>query len=427
MDVIRIGLIGFGTIGSAVADYLLNNSSYLKKKTGADFKLVKIAEKERRKVSSRYKGLLVSRAEDIIDDPDINVVIELIGGIMPAKSYILKSFAHKKHVITANKALLAEFGSDLLCASKDNNVTFRFEAAVCGGVPIISGLSESLVANEIKSVLGIVNGTSNYILTVMEREGISMREALKIAQKKGYAERDPYLDLEGVDSAHKLAVLVNLAFGFYPKFSDIYYEGITSISNLDIKYALELGYRIKLLAVAKRSTGNSIEARVHPTLLPLDHILSSVRGVYNAVHIEGSLAGKLLFHGKGAGKNPTASAVIADLVNIAEHLGRKDYINRIARDSRIKGLRNISEISSRYYLRFMAVDRPGVLANISGILGRHNISIASVTQKEKGRARSVPIVMMTHEANEMDMKKAMAKTQKLKAITKKPIWIRVEG
>jgi len=339
----------------------------------------------------------------------------------------LKSFAHNKHVITANKALLAEFGSGLLRSAKENNVAFGFEAAVCGGVPIISGLSKSLVANEIKSILGIVNGTSNYILTIMEKEGISMKEALKIAQKKGYAERDPYLDLGGVDSAHKLAILVSLAFGFYPKFSDIYYEGITSISNLDIKYALELGYRIKLLAVAKRSAGNSVEARVHPTLLPLDHILSSVRGVYNAVHVEGSLVGKLLFHGKGAGKNPTASAVISDLVNISEHLSRKDSISRVFCDSGMKRLINIDEISSRYYVRFMAVDRPGVLANVSGILGRHNISIASVTQKERGRARSVPIVMMTHEANEMNMKKAMAKIQKLKAIAKKPIWIRVEG
>ena len=426
MKVINVGLIGLGTIGSGVAEYLLKNTPELRRKTGFNFKLVKIAEKDSKKVPAKYRSLLTS-AENVITIPGVDVVIELIGGINPAKGYIIRALRNKKHVITANKALLAEYGELLFKTAEKENVSLKFEASVGGGIPIISSLGDSLIANEIESILGIVNGTSNYILTIMEEENISMKKALAVAQNKGYVEKNPLLDLKGIDSAHKLAILIKLAFGFMPKFSRIYCEGITHISALDIKYALESGYRIKLLAVAKKKSDNRVEARVHPALLPLTHMLSSVRGVFNAIYIKGSLVGEVVFYGRGAGKMPTTSAVISDLVGLAQCLINKDCLCRKYLSAKSQNLKSIKDLHCRYYVRFMAVDKPGVLAEISGILSAQNISIASVTQKERGLAKSVPIVMMTHEANEMGMKKALEKIERLKMITDKPVYIRVEG
>ncbi len=427
MKTVNIGIIGFGTVGSGVAQYLIKNSAELRKKTAIYFKVLKIAEINRHKVPSEYKALLAKDADDIINDPAIDVVIELIGGVSLAKRYISAALKNNKHVITANKALLAQEGDALFKLAAEKRLMLKFEAAVGGGIPVVRSLSESLIANDFESILGIVNGTSNYILTLMEDRNISMKEALKIAQKKGYAEKNPSLDLEGVDSSHKLAILIRLAFGYSPKFSSIYREGITQISELDIKYAIALGYRIKLLAIAKKKSVDSLEVRVHPTLLPLNHLLSSVRGVFNAIYLKGNLLGELVFYGQGAGKMPTTSAIISDLVYIAQFLGDKDIYQKQYSNLKIKGLKSIKNISSRYYIRFMAVDMPGVLAKISGILGKYNISIASVSQKERGRARSVPIIMMTHEANEMSMKKALDKIYELDAIKHKPVYIRVEG
>jgi len=426
MKVINIGLIGFGTIGSRVAEYLLENASGLKRKTGFNFKLVKIAEKNSKKVPAKYRSLLVS-GEKIVASADVDIVIELIGGINPAKDYIIRALRNKKHVITANKALLAEYGELLFKTAEEENVSLKFEASVGGGIPIISSIGDSLIANEIESILGIVNGTSNYILTTMEEGNISMKKALAIARSKGYVERNPFLDLEGIDSAHKLAILIKLAFGFMPEFSRIYCEGITHISALDIKYALESGYRIKLLAVAKKKSKDRVEARVHPALLPLTHMLSSVRGVFNAIYVKGNLIGEMVFYGRGAGKMPTTSAVISDLVELARCLINKDCLCHKYLSNKSQNLKSIKDLRCRYYIRFMAVDKPGVLAAISGILSAQNISIASVTQKERGLAKSVPIVMMTHEANEMGMKKALEKIERLKMITDKPVYIRVEG
>jgi len=426
MKVINIGLIGFGTIGSGVADYLFKNASGLNKKTGFNFKLARIAEKNSKKVPTKYKNLLTS-AENVINSSDVDVVIELIGGINPAKDYILRALRNKKHVITANKALLAEYGELLFKTAEKENVSLKFEASVGGGIPIISSLGDSLIANEIESILGIVNGTSNYILTIMEEEDIPMKKALAIARNKGYVEKNPLLDLEGIDSAHKLAILIKLAFGFMPKFSRIYCEGITHISSLDIKYALESGYRIKLLAVAKKKSKDEIEARVHPALLPLTHMLSSVRGVFNAVYVKGNLVGEMVFYGRGAGRMPSTSAVISDLVELARCLINKDCLCRKYRIISPQSLKSIKSLQCRYYIRFMAVDKPGVLAAISGILSAQNISIANVIQKERGAAKSVPIVMMTHEAEETGMQKALGKIERLKMITDKPVCIRVEG
>ncbi len=426
MKVIRVGLIGFGTIGEGVAKYLRENCSYLKEKSGVRFELSRIAERDFKKVPSKYKNILTSNAEDITKDKGIDIVIELIGGIKDAKKCILDAFKNGKHVVTANKALLAEYGDTLFIKAKESGVTLKFEASVCGGIPVVDNLANSLVANNIKYILGIVNGTSNYILTVMEEQNISMKEALVIARDKGYAESDPSLDLEGIDSSHKLAVITKLAFGFSPDFSKIYREGITSISNLDVKYAKELGCKIKLLAIAKRSRDGFLEARVHPALLPLDHMLSSVKGVFNALFVEGDLTGEMLFYGKGAGSKPTTSAVIADLVSLAATLKGEDFSSYDYVDPKIKGLKSIDDIDFKYYVRLMALDKPGVLAKISGILSSYGISIANVTQKNRAKSSSVPIVMMTHKANEKNMKKALAKIEKLDDIVRRPVSIRVE-
>ncbi|MDP8216416.1 MAG: homoserine dehydrogenase [Candidatus Kaelpia imicola] len=426
MKIIKVGLIGFGTIGEGVAEYLRERSAYLRRKSGVKFELSKIAERDIKKVPSKYKEILTSNAEDLIRDKSIDVVIELIGGIKDARKYILGAFKNKKHVITANKALLAEDGEHLLAKAKESGVAFKFEASVCGGIPIVDSISNSLVANDIHSVLGIINGTSNYILTVMEEQDASMREALKIAQAKGYTESNPILDLKGIDSSHKLAVIVRLAFGFNPDFSKIYREGITSISNLDVKYAKELGYRIKLLVIAKRSSKSLLEVRVHPALLPLDHMLSSVKGVYNALYIKGNLIGEMLFYGKGAGSKPTTSAVISDLVSLSVILEGKGFPSYNYIDTEIERLKDINNIDFRYYIRFMALDNPGVLAKISGVLSNYGISIANVTQKDRAKASSVPIVMMTHKANEKNMRKALSKIERLDVIIKRPVSIRVE-
>ena len=423
---INIGLIGFGNIGSAFAAYLISRKNFLKQKTGIIFELRGIVEKDVKKVPQPYRHLLFPSVEKLISTPDIDVIVELIGGIQPACKYILGALENGKHIITANKALLAENGDEIFQLAKRKNLYLGYEAAVAGGIPIIKDISQSLISSQIESMLGIVNGTSNYILTLMETDEISMAEAIKIAQKRGYAERNPSLDIDGIDSAHKLAILIRLGFGYSPEFAKIFKEGIRCISHLDIKYALELGYRIKLLAIAKKN-GRRIEARVHPTLLPVEHVLASVRGVYNAVYLKADLVGEMLFYGRGAGKNPTTSALVSDLVELARFYNNDNrvflgyYMN-----PRIEGLVDIDEISSRYYIRFMAVDKPGVLARISGILGKYNISIASVTQKERRKAKAVPIVMMTHEAKESNMKKALSEIKKLDIITAIPVSIRVE-
>jgi homoserine dehydrogenase len=425
MRVVKIGLIGFGTIGEGVARYLLEEQGYLKRKSGVKFQLLKIAERDLKKVPSKYRSILTASPEDLINDKDIDIIIELIGGIKDAKRYILKAFENKKHVVTANKALLAEEGEALFAKARDSGLALKFEASVCGGIPVINSISESLIANDIKYISGIVNGTSNYILTVMEERNVSMKEALKIAQSRGYAESNPRLDIEGIDSSHKLAVMTKLAFGFSPDFSKIHKEGIKDISNLDIEYAKELGYRIKLLAIAKSSSGGLLEVRVHPALLSLNHMLSSVKSVFNALFIDGSLTGEMLFYGKGAGSEPTTSAVISDLVSLARVIEEKKFLSYDYQNKKIREVKDIDSVDFEYYIRLMAVDKPGVLAKISGVLSSYGISIANVTQKDIARS-SVPIVMMTHRANEKSMRQALSKIEKLDIITKKPVSIRVE-
>ncbi|MGA1876393.1 MAG: homoserine dehydrogenase, partial [bacterium] len=334
-----------------------------------------------------------------------------------------------KHIITANKALLAKHGQEIFRAAEARQVDIGFEASVGGGIPIIRAIKEGLAANRIRSVYGIINGTANYILTEMEREGSSFESVLHEAQAKGFAEADPTYDIKGIDTAHKLAILVSLAFGTRISLDQVYTEGIDRITPLDLQFARELGYKIKLLALAK-DTNDEIEVRVHPTMISQDYLLATVSGVYNAIYIIGNRVGSTMLYGMGAGEQPTAGAVVSDVIDIAQNI-RKNITWRVTPTSFCEGyiknkpIKDIKNIISPYYLRFSALDKPGVLSQISGILGDHNISLASVIQKERHLGRAVPIVMMTHEALEQDITNALSRIEDLPFVTEKPNLIRV--
>ncbi|MDD5005887.1 MAG: homoserine dehydrogenase [Candidatus Omnitrophica bacterium] len=424
MKKINIGLIGLGTIGSGVLKILSQKRKSFKKKYDVDFNMAKICDKNP-KLRSKLNispRIFTTKYQDIVNSKDIDVVIELIGGINPAKDIILRSLESGKSVITANKALLAQDLSSMLAVAHKNKSQLRFEASVCGGIPIIKSLTEGLVADRIESVVGIINGTSNYILSEMAEQDCSFFEALSEAKKRGFAERNPSLDIKGFDSAHKLSILAFLAFGKYILQKDIYVKGIEEISPLDIKYAKELGLVIKLLAIAKKSDGDILEVRVHPTLISEEHPLASVNGIFNAVYIKGELVGDLLFFGQGAGQLPTASAVISDLIDIASQKRPIDFSQK----GLIKKIKRMDDIRSKYYIRFMVIDKPGVLAKISGILAKRKISIASVTQKERSRAKVVPVIMLTHDVREKDIRLALEAIDKLAMVKKNTVVIHRE-
>ena len=429
MDKINIGVIGFGTVGSGVIRALLAKPHFFEKKTGARLVVKTICDKDirtKREVSVE-KSILTTDVNSILHDADVSIVVELMGGIHPAKEFILEALRRGKHVVTANKALLAECGEEIFQAAKKANVDLYFEASVGGGIPIIKVLRESLGGNHIDTLLGIVNGTSNYILTSMDEDGLSFNQALIEAKKKGYAEKNPALDIKGIDSAHKLAILSLLSFGKSIASNAIYVEGIEDISLSDIRYAQDFGYVIKLLAIAKNINGQ-LEARVHPTLLSKEHLLSNVKGVYNAIYVHGDLAGGTLFYGRGAGSKPAASSVLGDIIDVARNI-KHNSVNRVpiyVEDTTIKKVRDIDDIETRYYLRLSVIDKPGGLGKIAAILGRHGISIASVAQKERKQAKIVPVVMMTHDAKERNMRLALEEISRLGGIKKKTIAIRVE-
>jgi len=426
---INIGIIGFGTVGSGTVKILLENRDILRERLGFEINLKKIVARNIRKDRGIRlpEGILTTDVSLVLDDPDIRIVVELIGGISPAKDYILKAISNGKHVVTANKALLATEGNEIFSAARKAGVEIGFEASVAGGIPIIKVIREGLVANRIKAVYGIINGTSNYILTKMTEESVEFSHALKEAQRLGYAEADPTLDIEGSDSAHKLAILAFLAYGIPFPFNEIYTEGISQISPLDIGFASEFGYKIKLLAIAK-STEGEIELRVHPTMIPKDYLISKVDGPFNAVYIDGDATGSTLYYGRGAGSLPTGSAVVSDIVNIARDI-RKNVRERLplivkaAKDVRIK---SIEDITSMYYFRFSALDKPGVLSRISGILGNYNISIAQVIQKGRRVGEAVPLVVLSHEAKERDVRQALEEIDRLQVVMGRTTFIRVE-
>ena len=434
MDKIKVGLIGFGTVGSGVVKILQKNSELIEKRMGAKIVLKRIADidlKTDRGIRLR-PGVLTKKADEVIKDPEIDIVMELIGGIEPAKTYILKAIQNRKHIITANKALLALHGDEIFRTAHRCGVDVNFEASVGGGIPLIRSIKEGLVANRIHSIFGILNGTSNYILSKMTDEGKNFKEVLKEAQERGYAEADPTYDIEGIDAAHKLAILIRLTFGTSIQFKEIFMGGISEITPLDIQFSREFGYRIKLLAITKIDDGK-IEARVHPTMIPESHLLSTVEGVFNAIYIKGDATGPTLFYGQGAGQMPTGSAVISDLVELARNLLIKAHGRRVPllsfQESAIEKipLKKMEDVVMPFYMRFSALDQPGVLSKISGVLGKNGISIASVIQKGRQINGAVPVVMMTHEAKEQNVHRALREIDKLHVILGKTMFIRVEN
>lgn len=429
MKKVNVGLIGFGTVGAGVVKILRDRSVLLSNKIGSQINIKKICDKNitaKRNVNVD-KSLLTTNPDELISDPQIDIIVELIGGIHPAKEFIIEALKKGKYVVTANKALLAESGKELFALALDRGKSIYFEASVAAGIPIIKSLREGLIANKFSSIFGIVNGTSNYILSMMSDKNQTFNAALIEAKQKGFAEKDPSLDIEGIDSAHKLIILTYLCFGKIVNLEDIFVEGISDVSLADVNYAKELGFEIKLLAIAKRER-DELEVRVHPTLLSKSHMLSSVTGVYNAIYVSSDLAGPLLFYGPGAGQLSAASSVVSDLVDLTQDIKAglfKPTLNSVP-DVSIKRLRSTADFESKYYIRFTAIDKPGVLAKISGILAKFGISIASVTQKERLKAQIVPIVMVTHEAREKDLSQALELINRLEAIKEKSVAIRME-
>ncbi|TWJ18773.1 homoserine dehydrogenase [Geobacter argillaceus] len=432
MKRITLGLIGFGTIGTGVVKLLQKNGSLIEEKLGASLTLKTIADLDitTDRGVSVPDGVLTTNANELLNDPEIDVVIELIGGYEPARSFVLKAIANGKHIVTANKALLAVHGEEIYRAAAEKGVEVLYEAAVGGGIPVLSAIKGNMAANNFSTVLGILNGTCNYILTRMTREGADFADVLKTAQELGYAEADPTFDIEGVDTAHKLALLVSLCFGTRVKFDDIHTEGITGISAIDVNFAREFGYKIKLLAIGKRD-GDRIEARVHPTMIPLNYPLADVDGVFNAIRLAGDFVGPVMLYGRGAGMEPTASAVVGDLIDIGRNImagiGQR-VASRGFHESSVKTLaiKPIGESVSKYYLRFSAADRPGVLARIAGALGTHDISIESMIQTARSSSETVPIVIMTHEAREQDVRLALAEIDSFDVIREQTKLIRIE-
>jgi len=429
MKKINLGIIGFGNVGQGVIKILRDKKPFLSEKIGIDINIKKICDKDistKRKISVD-KQMLTKDAKAIINDSQIDIVVELMGGIHPAKEYISEALKKGKNIVTANKALLAQEGQELFALARDRGKNIYFEASCGAGIPIIKALREGLVANRFNSIFGILNGTSNYILSSMSRNNCDFTDALNEAKQKGFAEKDPTLDIEGIDSAHKLVLLTYLCFGRLINLSDIFIEGISRVCLMDVTFASELGFEIKLLAIAKK-VNDELEVRVHPTLIPKKHLLASVSGVFNAIYVSCDLAGELLFYGPGAGQFSAASAVIADVVDLTQDIkaGLFRSTSNIIQDKSIRKLRKVDESESRYYIRFMAVDRPGVLAKISGVLAKFGISIASVTQKERKKAHIVPIMMIIHEAKEKDLAAALGEIARVEVIKEKPVAIRIE-
>jgi homoserine dehydrogenase len=430
MKEIGIGLLGFGTVGAGVVEALQRNGGLVSERTGVKLALRRIADLDldRDRGVKVDSALLTRDAVAVIDDPSVDIVIELIGGTHAAKDLILRALNLGKPVVTANKALLAEYGEEIMSLAVSKNTGVWFEAAVAGGVPIIRALREGLVSNRIDRIFGILNGTCNYILTKMERERVTFDHALKEAQAAGFAEADPGLDIDGYDTAHKAAILALLAYGAYVPKSAIHVEGIRGLSRADLEYARDFGYRIKQLAVIKATDGE-VEVRVHPTLVPHEHMLASVMGVYNAVLVDGDIVGQTVYYGRGAGRLPTASAVVSDLAEVSCLLAEGRPLKRYHRVPPAGSIRfkTMDAIESRYYLRMVLQDKPGIFGVVATILGEHGISLASVLQKDRSLdGQQASVVIVTHRAVEKNVMAALRAMEERRALSEKPVWLRIE-
>ncbi len=430
MKKISIAIIGFGTVGSGTAQVMHDQLERMARRSGLQLILKCVVEALPMDLPEPFADVpVITNIDEMCADKDIDIVVELIGGMEPARTFVLKAIAAGKHVVTANKALLSEHGMEIFEAATANNVEVGFEASVGGGIPVIKAMKEGLVANRIDSIMGILNGTANYILSKMTSDGAPFNEVLQEAQDLGFAEADPTYDVEGIDTAHKLVILMTMAYGMKVNLSDIAIEGITKIDPIDISFAKAFGHRIKLLAIS-RNHGDHVEARVQPTLVPEEHLLASIGGPMNSVHIHGDMVGDILLYGAGAGKMPTGSAVVADIMDISRNIAH-DSINRVPALSYLpneigeRAITPLAELRCPYYFRFSTVDQAGVLAAIAGVLGKYNISIESVIQKSRKAGETVPIVMHTYEACEAEVEQALAEINKMDITTADTVKIRV--
>lgn len=427
---VGIGLLGLGVVAGQVAKVLTDKAGELAEKVGCPLVLRKIkvlpVDLKRPQAKKMSARLFTTDDDEFFNEPDIDIIIEAIGGEQPAFDYLKRALVSGKHVVTSNKEVIAKHGIELLALAHKHGVGLQYEASVGGGIPLIAPFKHDLVANNINAIYAIINGTTNYILTMMAKEGMDFTSALKKAQQLGYAEAKPENDIEGIDANYKLAILASLAFQTQVRPQDIYREGISRLTNRDFRYAQELNYTIKLLAIAKQS-GKTIEARVHPVFIPQDSFLAKVDGVFNAVHVEGDLVGKVLFVGQGAGALPTSSAVIADVVSTARKIVLD--IGSISTWKAVSGkvIKPMDDIETQYYIRLAAKDMPGVLAKIATVFGKNNISIASAIQPESDeKTRTAEIVIMTHPAKEKAMQKALRELEKLEVVKEISNFIRVE-
>ncbi len=433
MKAINVGLLGIGTVGGGTFTVLQRNAEEITRRAGRPIRITVVADRNLELAKKITGGTcrVTDDAFSVVSDPEVDIVIELIGGYGVAKELVMQAIANGKHVVTANKALLATHGNEIFKAAQDKGVMVAFEAAVAGGIPIIKALREGLTANRIEWIAGIINGTTNFILSEMRDKGLSFDTVLKEAQRLGYAEADPTFDIEGVDAAHKITILSALAFGIPMQFDKAYIEGISKLDAIDIKYAEQLGYRIKLLGITKR-TPEGVELRVHPTLIPTKRLIANVEGAMNAVLVQGDAVGATLYYGKGAGAEPTASAVIADLVDVTR-MHTADPENRVPhlafQPNAMADLKILpmDEVQTSYYLRLRVQDKPGVLADITRILADEQISIDAVIQKEPGEGEEqTDLIMLTHQTREKRINAAIAKIEKLGVVAGKVTKLRLE-
>lgn len=424
--VIYIGLAGFGTVGGGVWKFLRSQEDLLACRTGSRLKISKVATRTRSKAIDKGvpEALLVSSWKELVSDSQIEIIVELMGGVQEARELVMAALQSGKHVVTANKALLAAHGEELLALASAKGKKLLFEASVAGGIPILKALQEGLVANHVKSIHGIINGTCNYILTTMRDQKRTYADVLIDAKRLGYAEADEALDVDGHDTAHKAAVLAALAYGVWVSEEKLFTQGIRAIQQQDIVFARQLGYEVKLLAIIKNDREETLEIRVNPTLIPLTHVLASVDGVFNAISLRGDVVGDALFYGRGAGEAPTTSSVLADLAEIAKGRGKEESTNPCK--PLVKKILPIEEIISRYYLRLTIEDKPGVLAQVATVLGKHGIGISSVIQPETHEENGVPLIIMLHDAQEKKFIEAVREIEGLKIVKAPAVWIRVE-
>lgn len=429
MKEIGLGLLGFGTVGAGVVEGLQRNGDLMADRAGVRLVLRKIADLdlERDRGVKVDAGVLTRDGKAVIHDPSIDIIIELIGGVGIAREFVTEALTLGKPVVTANKKLLAEHGAELFALADEKQVDLRFEASVGGGIPIIQSLREGLIANHIPNAYGILNGTCNYILTRMETDGRPFDAVLQEAQDEGFAEAEPSLDIDGHDTAHKAALLASLAYGFPVPLSALHVEGIRGIAQEDIQNAGEMGFRIKLLAVLKKH-GNTVSVRVHPALVPVDHLLASVGGVFNAVMVSGDVVGDTLYYGRGAGRLPTASAVLSDVVAVARQVatGSSSHVPVFVPEGATPAMEPMAEIHTRNYLRMDVIDQPGVIARVAKVLGDHGISIASMVQKSEKRGERVPVIMITHQAREGNVVAALEKIDAMDVVGSPTVRFRIE-